>query len=63
MVPKNFIIKCKCGWAEVTTGISADLKHLYEIKNNCPNCGKPRAFRCPKCGSNAKMFRIGQRRG
>lgn len=56
--PKKFIIRCKCGWAETTTGISSDLTHLYEIKSNCPTCGKPRQFRCKRCGLGAKMMRI-----
>lgn len=57
-LPKNFIIRChKCRWARMSTGISEDLKDLHEI-NTCDNCGKPRIFRCPKCGLNAKMMRI-----
>lgn len=57
--PKSFIIRClKCRWAEITTGISSDLTHLHEVKHNCANCGKPREFRCPTCGRNAKMMRI-----
>ncbi len=56
---KNYIIRCpRCRWAEMTTGISADLKHLHEIANNCKNCGKPRSFRCMRCGGNAKMFKV-----
>lgn len=56
---KPFIIRCpKCRWAETSTGISAELTHLYEIKPSCTNCGKPREFRCPKCGRTAKMLRV-----
>lgn len=55
---KNFIIRCqKCRWAHMTTGLTSDLVGLNEIKT-CSNCGKPREFRCPKCGRNAKMMRI-----
>lgn len=42
----------------MSTGISGELTHLYEIKNNCPTCGKPREFRCPTCGKTAKMLRV-----
>lgn len=53
-----FFIKCDfCKWFQETTGFSKDLSHLIEIKNNCPNCGKPRKFRCPKCKRIAKMIR------
>lgn len=56
---KNFIIRCpKCRWAEMSTGISADLVHLQEIPNNCEKCGKPRRFKCPKCGQHAIMNRV-----
>ena len=56
---KPFIIRCpKCRWAETTTGVSIDLKHLNEITSNCTNCGKDRQFKCPKCGATAKMIRI-----
>jgi hypothetical protein len=55
---KPFMIKCKCGWAETSTGIAADLKHLKEVTANCPTCGKSRIFLCPRCGSKAKMLRI-----
>jgi predicted RNA-binding Zn-ribbon protein involved in translation (DUF1610 family) len=58
-VPKNFMIRClKCRWAETSTGISDDLKHLTEIPRTCMNCGTPRQFKCPKCGRAAKMLRI-----
>jgi hypothetical protein len=59
---KKFIIKCKCGWTEISTGLSVDLKHLNEVAG-CSNCGKARTFRCLKCGGRAKMLRIGARRG
>lgn len=56
---QNFIIVCSnCRWKKVTTGISDDLKDLKEIPNNCSNCGKPRRFRCPRCGNAAKMIRV-----
>lgn len=55
----NFIIRClKCRWAQLTTGLPDDLKGLYEVANSCSKCGKPREFRCPKCGRNSKMTRI-----
>ena len=54
---KNFIIRClKCRWARMSTGLSEDLTDLTEIKT-CYNCGKPRAFKCPKCGQIAKQIR------
>ena len=57
--PKNFMIRCpKCRWAETSTGISKELLHLKEIPSDCTNCGKPRTFKCPTCGSSAKMIRI-----
>lgn len=53
-----FVIKCQfCKWFEETTGFSKDLSHLFEIKNDCLSCGKPRKFRCPKCKRIAKMTR------
>jgi len=53
------MIRClKCRWAKMTTGTSEDLKDLYEIKNNCSNCGKKRQFRCLKCGQPATMIRV-----
>lgn len=56
---KKYIIRCqKCRWAETTTGISSDLTHLQEIPRNCAKCGKPRQFRCPRCGLIAKMTLI-----
>jgi len=60
---KQFILKCKCGWTEKTTGKSTDLLHLKEVLNSCSTCGKPREFKCLKCGINVKMYRIGARRG
>ncbi len=55
----KFNIRCmKCKWYKLTTGLSEDLKDLYEIKNHCTNCGKPREFRCPKCGTPSKMLRL-----
>lgn len=64
MEEKKFIIRClKCRWVQFTTGQPDDLKGLYEIKG-CGNCGKPREFRCPKCGKPAKMLRTeGNSRG
>lgn len=60
-IPKEvkFTIRCqKCRWAEVNGGTTPELKHLHEIPNNCPTCGKARQFRCPKCGRPAKMTRV-----
>lgn len=51
---KKYIIRCNyCRWAETTTGIDEDMKHLFEIKS-CSHCGG-RKFRCMKCGKIAKM--------
>jgi len=56
---KKFVIRChKCRWAAMTTGTSDDLQQYVEIPSNCSSCGKPREFRCPKCGRVAKMLRI-----
>jgi len=41
---------------ELSTGLSSDLTHLAEVKK-CAHCG-PRAFKCPRCGNQAKMIRI-----
>jgi len=54
---KRFIIKCKCGWSKLSTGITSDLVDLKEVKK-CNKCGGPRSFKCPKCGGLAKQFRI-----
>jgi len=57
MDEKKFIIRClKCRWHRFTSGRAEDLTGLYEIKN-CTNCGKPREFRCLKCGKPAKMLK------
>ena len=57
-VPQNFILRCpKCRWAKMTTGLSEDLKSLREI-STCASCGGGRKFRCPECGSIAKMTRV-----
>lgn len=57
-IEKSFIIRCPaCRWAEMSTGISDDLAHLHEIKV-CANCSGGRKFRCPKCGTPAKMIRV-----
>lgn len=56
--PKNFMITCpQCRWSILTTGLSEDLKDLKEVES-CSNCGKPRVFRCPKCGQKSKMLRL-----
>lgn len=58
-VEKNFIIRCgRCRWARLSSGLSADLADLHEIKANCNGCGKWREFKCPKCGMRCKMKRI-----
>lgn len=55
---KKFTIRClKCRWSRLTDGIPEELKDLYEIPNSCSKCGKPRAFRCPKCGLSTKMLK------
>lgn len=55
---KNFIIRCpNCSWSKLTTGLSEDLKDMTEVRK-CNNCGRPREFRCPKCGRNSKMIRM-----
>jgi len=41
----------------MSTGLSDDVKDLKEVRP-CVNCGRPREFRCPKCGNNAKMIRV-----
>jgi hypothetical protein len=53
------MIRCpKCRWAKVTTGREDEIKDLSEVKNSCTNCGKPRTFRCPLCGSFSQMKRL-----
>ena len=55
----RFIIRCPhCRWADINDGTSTSLKNFTEINNHCSNCGKPRQFRCPRCGKIAKMTRI-----
>lgn len=55
---KNFILRCiKCRWARMSTGVSADLADLREIKG-CANCGGSRKFKCPKCGQIVKLLRV-----
>lgn len=57
--PKNFVIRCnKCCWSRISSGLTADLADLHEIKSNCPTCGKARKFQCAKCGRPAFMKRI-----
>jgi hypothetical protein len=41
----------------MSTGLSEDISDLHEI-NSCEKCGKPRSFKCPKCGLTAKMMRV-----
>jgi hypothetical protein len=53
---KRFLIKCRCGWSELNTGLTEDLTHLKEIKK-CKNCGG-RSFQCPKCKNKARLIRI-----
>ncbi|MEI8270256.1 MAG: hypothetical protein WCG45_02715 [bacterium] len=53
----NFIIRCKCGFSRMSTGLSEDLKDLKE-KSGCSSCGKKRTFICPTCGQTATLFRI-----
>lgn len=55
---KLFQIRCnRCHYSEFSTGLSSDLKHLFEIKK-CKDCGGKRKFRCPKCGNPATMTRL-----
>lgn len=58
---KKYMIKCRCGWTIITTGLTEDLKDLYEYKG-CTRCSG-RKFRCPKCGGKANMFKVNARRG
>ena len=56
-----FVIKCNdCGWSVKTKGTKKDIANLnlIEIVNSCSNCGKPRKFKCAKCLSPSKMFRV-----
>ena len=60
---KNFVIRCpRCRHQILTSGIKADLEVQgllsREIKRSCKSCGGPRKFRCLKCGSPSKMFRV-----
>ena len=58
---KNFMIRCvRCNWRTFSTGITADLKAegLVEVKKGCKTCGGARMFKCPKCGTASKMFRM-----
>jgi len=58
--PKPFMIRCHyCRWGRTSTGAVDDLDDLHEIKSNCKSCGKWRKFRCPNCGRQAIMKRIG----
>ena len=58
-VPKLFMLRCpKCRWGRSSSGVSADLADLIEVKNNCASCGKARKFRCPKCGVACPLKRI-----
>jgi hypothetical protein len=59
MLPKVFLISCRyCNWSEKSSGVQSELTHLIELRNSCKTCGKPRKFKCPKCGMEAKMFRM-----
>jgi len=52
-----FILKCrKCNWWRRSTGLSADLQDLAEVKG-CVSCGG-RKFKCPKCGTHIKLMRV-----
>lgn len=54
----SFYIRCKsCAWMHNTSGLAKDLESLKEIKSSCSKCGKPRRFKCPKCGRVAVMSR------
>jgi len=57
-LPKTFIIRCpRCRWGRTSDGTADDLKGLTEVRK-CSHCGRPREFRCLKCGGNAKMMKI-----
>jgi len=56
-----FIIKCpNCNWQVKILGDKKSIEELklVEIKNSCSTCGKPRVFRCQKCGERSKAFRV-----
>ena len=54
----RFRLQCqRCRYTEFSTGLSADLKHLYEVKKGSLYRG-PRLFRCPKCGQTVKLLRM-----
>lgn len=57
----EFIIKCSnCNYTIKTNGSKKQISELelVEIVNGCSSCGKPRRFKCKKCGQSAKMFRL-----
>lgn len=57
----EFLIKCSnCNWSIKTNGSKKEILELdlNEIINSCSSCGKPRRFKCKKCGQYAKMFRL-----
>lgn len=55
---KLFQIKCqKCLYSEFSSGLTADLKHLTEVKV-CATCHGKRRFRCRKCGGLMLMKRL-----
>lgn len=57
----QFLIKCNnCNWHIKTNGTKKEISdlNLLEIKNSCSSCGKPRRFKCKKCGQHAKMHRL-----
>ncbi len=41
----------------MSTGLSEDLKDLFEYKA-CASCGGVRKFRCPQCGGKMKLRRV-----
>lgn len=56
-----FIIKCfNCNWQLKTLGDKKSIadEDLQEVKSGCSTCGKPRKFKCKKCGTPSKMFRV-----
>lgn len=58
-VDKNFMIRCpRCRWGRVSSGIAVDVADLHEVTSTCENCGKFRAFKCPKCGMPSLMKRL-----